>query len=68
MMTGKVKTYFEDRGFGFISPEDGGKDVFVHVKAVKSGADRLCEGAEVEFELGSDRERRVRAVKVSVIG
>lgn len=64
-MTGIVKTYIEKRGFGFIAPKDGTEDVFVHVKAMKSG--ELKSGAQVEYEVGKDREGRIRAVKVVVL-
>lgn len=64
-MTGIVKTYIEKRGFGFIAPNEGGKEIFVHVKAVKSGT--LTVGAEVDFEVGIDREGRSRATKVIVM-
>jgi len=52
MPKGKVKWFNSTKGFGFIEPNDGGKDVFVHISAVKSaGMQDLDEGQEVEFEL-----------------
>jgi CspA family cold shock protein len=51
-MTGTVKWFNESKGFGFITPEDGGKDVFVHYSAIKGGGFRtLTEGQKVSFEL-----------------
>ena len=52
MSTGTVKWFNESKGFGFITPSDGGKDVFVHFSAIQSGGFRtLQEGQTVEFEI-----------------
>jgi len=52
MSTGTVKWFNESKGFGFITPSDGGKDVFVHFSAVQgSGFRTLKEGQTVEFEI-----------------
>ncbi|MEK7796056.1 MAG: cold-shock protein [Pseudomonadota bacterium] len=52
MMTGTVKWFNEAKGFGFITPESGGKDVFVHHSAIQgSGFKTLAEGQKVKFEL-----------------
>jgi len=57
--TGTVKFFDSTRGFGFITPDEGGKDVFVHVSAVeRSGLPPLVEGARVSFELEPDRRGR----------
>ena len=54
--TGTVKFFNHSRGFGFIAPDDGGKDVFVHITALeKSGLPALDEGAKVTFETEPDR-------------
>ena len=51
MATGTVKWFNTTKGYGFIEPEDGGKDVFVHISAVEqSGLSGLNEGDKVEFE------------------
>jgi CspA family cold shock protein len=56
MATGTVKWFNATKGYGFIQPEDGGKDVFVHITAVeRSGIGGLNEGQRVSFELEKDR-------------
>ena len=52
MPKGKVKWFNKTKGYGFIEPEEGEKDVFVHISAVKnSGMEDLEEGQELEFEI-----------------
>jgi CspA family cold shock protein len=54
--TGTVKWFNSTKGFGFIQPDDGGKDVFVHISAVeKAGLSNLNEGAKVSYEIIQDR-------------
>jgi CspA family cold shock protein len=56
MATGTVKWFNATKGFGFIQPDDGGKDAFVHISAVeRAGLSNLSEGQKVEFELVTDR-------------
>jgi CspA family cold shock protein len=56
MATGTVKWFNTEKGFGFIQPADGGKDVFVHITAVKeAGMMTLTEGQKVSFELKTER-------------
>lgn len=56
MATGTVKWFNPNKGFGFIQPEDGGKDVFVHISAVeKAGLRTLNEGQKVEYDLQKDK-------------
>lgn len=55
--TGKVKWFNETKGYGFIAPDDGGKDVFVHISAVeRAGLRSLNENQAVSFEVTSDRK------------
>lgn len=52
MVTGTVKWFNDSKGFGFITPEDGGKDVFVHHSAILgTGFKTLAEGQKVQFEV-----------------
>jgi CspA family cold shock protein len=63
MTTGTVKFYNEMKGFGFIAPEDGSKDVFVHATALeRAGMRSLVEGQKVSFETEADR----RSGKIAV--
>ncbi len=56
MNTGTVKFFNSTKGFGFITPENGGTDVFVHISAVeRSGMNSLVEGQKVSFEIVQDR-------------
>jgi len=57
MATGTVKWYNSTKGYGFIQPDDGGKDVFVHVTAVEvSELNSLDEGQKIAFEVERDRK------------
>jgi CspA family cold shock protein len=56
MATGTVKWYNETKGYGFIQPDSGGKDVFVHASALeRAGMRSLAEGQKVSFDVESDR-------------
>ncbi|MEQ9448027.1 MAG: cold-shock protein [Rhodospirillaceae bacterium] len=56
MSTGTVKWFNKVKGYGFIQPADGGKDVFVHITAVeRAGMDTLVEGQKVSYELLTER-------------
>jgi cold shock protein len=58
MATGTVKWFNGQKGFGFIAPEDGGNDVFVHISAVeRAGLSGLAEGQKVSFEIKADPKR-----------
>jgi CspA family cold shock protein len=57
MTTGTVKWFNAQKGFGFIAPDNGGNDAFVHISAVeRSGLGDLREGQKVDFELVADRK------------
>ncbi|WP_340108953.1 cold-shock protein [Pikeienuella sp. HZG-20] len=62
MPTGTVKWFNVTKGYGFIEPEDGGKDIFVHITAVQqSGIEGLDEGQKVSYELEEGRNGRMAA-------
>ena len=58
MSTGTVKWFNGQKGFGFIQPDDGGKDVFVHISAVeRAGLNGLNEGQKISYEVQTERGR-----------
>jgi CspA family cold shock protein len=68
MAVGTVKFFNAQKGFGFISPETGGKDVFVHVSAVeRSGLRGLADGQKVSFVLERDRQGRDSATNLKTV-
>ena len=65
MSVGTVKWFNSTKGFGFIEPEDGGADVFVHITAVQaSGMDGLEEGQKISYELEEGRNGKTNAVNL----
>jgi len=59
MITGKVKFFDMTKGFGFIAPNDGSKDVFVHISALqRSGIDKLVDNQVVNFEIIEERGKQ----------
>ena len=67
MPTGKIKMFNEDKGFGFIKPDDGGVDVFFHVSALRDG-DEISQGKAVNFEMGVDKKSgKPQAVSVDLV-
>ena len=68
MATGTVKWFNAGKGFGFIQPEDGSKDVFLHISAVESaGLQSPDDGQKIEYELESGRDGRSSAGNLSYI-
>jgi len=68
MATGTVKWFNATKGFGFIQPEDGGKDVFLHVSAVeRAGLQSPADGQKVEYDVESGRDGRTSAANLSYL-
>ncbi|MFP4406284.1 cold-shock protein [Rhodosalinus sp.] len=67
MATGTVKWFNTTKGYGFIAPESGGKDVFVHISAVeRSGLTGLADNQKVTFDLETGRDGRQSAVNIAL--
>lgn len=67
MITGTVKFFNTTKGFGFITPEDGSKDAFVHISAVeRSGLSGLAEGQKVSYELEKGRDGKSSATNLQL--
>jgi len=66
MPSGKIKMFNEEKGFGFIKPDDGSNDVFFHVSALREG-DEIIKGKAVKFEMGVDpKSGKTKAVSVDL--
>ncbi len=67
-ITGTVKFFNTTKGFGFISPDNGEKDAFVHISAVqRSGLQGLYEGDKVSYELQTGRDGKVSAAELTLL-
>ncbi len=68
MTIGTVKFFNADRGYGFISPEDGSKDAFVHISAMeRAGISSLSEGQKVEYEVQPGRDGKSSAENLKLV-
>ena len=69
-MSGTVKFFNGERGYGFIKPDDGGRDVFVHITAVEqAGLKALAEGQRIQFEVEPDKKGKgPKAVNLVITG
>ena len=67
MVTGKVKVFNVQKGYGFIAPEDGGKDAFVHISALeRAGLSSLAQDQRVTYDLETDQRGKTSAVNIQV--
>lgn len=67
MAKGVVKWFNETKGFGFISPEGGNKDVFVHITALQNaGITSLADGQQVSFDIEAGRDGREKAINLTL--
>jgi CspA family cold shock protein len=67
MINGTVKFYNSTKGFGFITPDTGGKDAFVHVSAIeRSGLSTLADGQKVSYDLEQGRDGRESAINIAL--
>ena len=67
MINGTVKFYNSTKGFGFITPDAGGKDAFVHVSAIeRAGMSGLADGQKVSYDLEQSRDGRESAVNLQL--
>lgn len=67
MINGTVKFYNSTKGFGFITPDTGGKDAFVHVSALeRAGLSSLADGQKVTYDLESGRDGRESAINLQL--
>ncbi|MEM1130054.1 MAG: cold-shock protein [Pseudomonadota bacterium] len=69
MPTGTVKWFNTTKGYGFIAPDDGGKDVFVHISAVeRAGMTGLADNQKIAYELREGRDGRASASELKLVG
>ena len=67
MITGKVKFFNAQKGYGFIAPEDGSKDAFVHISALeRAGVSSLAQDQRVSYDLETDQRGKTSAVNLQV--
>ena len=67
MATGNVKVWMSERGFGFVTLDDGSDDLFLHIKEVQGQPDALAIGDKVEFGIGTGRDGRPCAITARLI-
>jgi len=68
MTKGILITWKEDRGFGFIKPVDGGRDIFIHISAIKDASRRPITGDVMYYQVAKDNRGKYKAVNVQIEG
>ncbi|NOT13944.1 MAG: cold shock domain-containing protein [Methylococcaceae bacterium] len=65
---GVLKTWKADRGFGFIKPDDGGQDIFIHISSLKKVSRRPVRGDVIYYEIAKDNHGKLKAVNATIEG
>jgi cold shock CspA family protein len=68
MVKGVLKTWKEDRGFGFIKPDDGGKDIFIHISALNGVSRRPTTGDVIYYQIARDNRGKYKAINAQIEG
>ena len=68
IVKGVLKTWKEDRGFGFIKPDDGGKDIFIHISALKGVSRRPITGDVIYYQIAKDNRGKYKATNAQIEG
>jgi CspA family cold shock protein len=68
MIKGVLKTWKEDRGFGFIKPDAGGKDIFIHISALKGVSRRPITGDVIYYQITKDNRGKYKAINAQIEG
>jgi cold shock protein len=68
LLKGILKTWKEDRGFGFITPDNGGKDLFIHISAIGQASRRPVPGDIIRYQIVRDKNGKFRAINASIEG
>ena len=68
LLKGILKTWKEDRGFGFIKPDDGGKDIFIHISALKGVSRRPITGDVINYQVAKDNRGKYKAINAQIEG
>lgn len=68
MVKGILKTWKEDRGFGFIKPDDGGKDIFIHISSLKGVSRRPITGDVIYYQIAKDNRGKYKAINAQIEG
>ena len=68
VIKGVLKTWKEDRGFGFIKPDDGGKDIFIHISALKAASRRPTTGDVIYYQIAKDNRGKYKAINAQIEG
>jgi CspA family cold shock protein len=67
-ITGTVKFFNDSKGYGFIAPEDGGQDAFVHITAVeRAGLRTLTQNQKVSYDLEQDQRGKMKAINIQTV-